>query len=323
MSDHPNESADKRELGSFAANHRSAAPVPAERDALQRVATDARQRATSRGARGRSRSAGARRRYRFVGTAVAAVLVVGAVAFSLTPRFDDSAFARERAVAALLPKNGVLHARATYTSTGRTDEFGETAKRRMIGEDWIDADRQTTRGEAREISGGRIMEMSVRTEGKTHIYAVNVSYDVKKRAYVALKTEQLLEGPATDEITSPAGGMVDELREAITSKRAKVVDRVEQDGAECWMVEWEVPGTDGGEPTLVKATMAASDYALKYLEINTAGKNGNGNWTGRDAWEWDTWEVVSRDSLPTDFFSLDAPLKLAKPGTKIEVLTVP
>ena len=78
------------------------------------------------------------------------------------------------------------------------------------------------------------------------------------------------------------------------------------------------PYEKNGEPTEIEATLRTSDYALRRLQISDRGKNGNGNWEGTSVWEYDTWEAVSRSSLPSDTFSLDAPLKIAKPGTKIE-----
>jgi len=319
MSDLSRKSEHDDGLDAFSASHRSAVPAVADDAALDRVHAGARRRVRSRG----RTSLVARPRLRVAGAVVAFALVVGAVAYALSPRVDDSAFARQQAVAALLPTGGIHHARATYTSSGRNDEFGADPVRRQVWEDWIDVERQETRGQVIELSDGKVAELSVRTGGRSRVYSASFKLDTEKHAYVRLRAEQLMEGPATDEITSPAGPVIDQMRAAIESGQAKVVDRITENGEDLWVVEWEVPADEGGEPTTVKATLRTDDYAPRHLEITARGKNGNGHWTGTDSWDWDVWETVDRSSLPADFFSLEAASELARPDTKIEVLPQP
>jgi len=311
----PTTVADKaQEIEAFAAEHRAAGPETVSDDALGRVRDEARRKARS----GSAHAVRVRRGYRIAGVAAAAALVVGVVAYSMTPHVDDSAFARQQAIASLLPKGEVLHSRATYIETGRTDQFGANPVREQVWEDWTDVERKASRIEVVETPDGKLSELTVRNDKVARTWAQSFGLDLKRKVYVRYKGEVVIEGPALGEVTSPAGALVEELRTALGSGEAKVVDRIKQDGADHWIVEWTIPSELGGEPTVIRATLRTTDYALRRLEINDRGKNGNGNWEGKSVWVWDTWEAVSRSSLPSDTFSLDAPLKIAKPGTKIE-----
>jgi len=309
--------ADKaQEVEAFAAEHRAAGPETVSSDALGRVRDEARRKARSGGS---AHAARLRRGYRIAGVAAAAALVVGVVAYSMTPHVDDSAFARQQAIASLLPKGEVLHSRATLTGTGRTDEYGEGPSSATIIEDWVDVERGVSRSESKDVGDGKLGELTIRNGDVTRTWAANFAIDLKKMVSVRLKTEQLIQRPSMGELTSPAGALVEQLRTALGSGEAKVVDRVKDGADEYWVVRWTVPPYEkNDEPTEIKATLRTSDYALRGLEISDRGKNGNGNWEGTSVWEYDTWEAVSRSSLPSDTFSLDAPLKIAKPGTKIE-----
>lgn len=311
--------ADKaQELEAFAAEHRAAGPEVMSDDALGRVRDEARRKART----GSAHTVRIRRGYRIAGVAAAAALVVGVVAYSMTPHVDDSAFARQQAIASLLPKGEVLHSRATITGTGRTDEYGESIGTPYIVEDWVDIERGASRTQSTDVGDGKLGELTIRNGDVTRTWAANFGMDLKKMVSVRLKTEQLIEAPAVGELTSPAGALVEQLRTALGSGEAKVVDRVKDGTDEYWVVSWTVPPYEkDGEPTEIEATLRTTDYALRRLQISDRGKNGNGNWEGTSVWVWDTWEAVSRSSLPSDTFSLDAPLKIAKPGTKIEYRT--
>ena len=307
--------ADKaQEVEAFSAEHRAAGPETLSADALGRVRDEARRKARS----GSAHTVRLRRGYRIAGVAAAAALVVGVVAYSMTPHVDDSAFARQQAIASLLPQGEVLHSRATFTETGRNDQFGENPVREQIWEDWTDVERKASRISVTETADGKLTQFSVRNGDLNRTWARDFELDSKKNAFVRGEGEQILEGPAVGEVMSPAGALVEELRTALESGEAKVVDRITQEGVDHWIVEWTLPSELGGEPTVVKATLRTNDYALRRLEISDRGKNGDGNWEAKSVWVWDTWEAVSRSSLPSDTFSLDAPIKQAKPGTKIE-----
>lgn len=286
-------------------------------DALERVAIRAREMA----AEGASTSGGAqrarrRRTLRVAGSLAAAAAIVAVVAYALTPRFDDSAFAREQAVAALDPSEGVFHSRAVSTGSGWTEEFGDDQGRRQIWEEWVDFGAERSRFEVREADG-KIAELSIQSGDLIRRFAASYEVDAETGETTRLPQHYLIEEPG-GEVQSAVAGMIAGLREAIGNGDADVVDIIDDGEASCWVIEWKVPGEDGGDPTYVHATLRTTDYALKSLIIETSGKNGNGRWTGKGEWTWDEWEYVESGSLPEDFFDLDQANKLARPGTKVE-----
>lgn len=311
----PTTVADKaQEVEAFAAEHRAAGPETASDEALGRVRDEARRKARA----GSAHAIRLRRGYRIAGVAAAAALIVGVVAYTMTPRVDDSAFARQQAIASLLPQGDVLHSRATFTETGRNDQYGENPVREQTWEDWTDVERKASRISVTETADGKLTQFTVRNDNLVRTWAQDFELDLKRRAFVRHEGEQILEGPATGEVMSPAGALVERLRTALGTGEAQVVDRLEQDGVDHWVVEWTFPSQLGGEPTVIRAMLRTSDYALRRLEINDRGKNGDGNWEAKSVWVWDMLEAVERSSLPSDTFSLEAPVKHAKPGTKIE-----
>ncbi|MDO8964428.1 MAG: hypothetical protein Q7W30_08070 [Coriobacteriia bacterium] len=296
----------------FVQAHRAAAPAAPDASSLERV----RLRAMAPVRRGRPFIRAA-----IALAAAAAVVVAGLWAFA--PRNQDAAFATDQAIGALLPRGGVLHTKATVIENSETDEYGALKERRQTWEDWIDVDRRVTRMEARELPTGRLGELSVRVGNFRRLMAVQYGLDLKKNEYVCLGVEQIIEMPDTTPITSPGGGLVDLLRTTLASGEARQVGREVIDGQEYWVVELSRQ-LDGEEfPTVLRATMRVGDYRLKSFEQRSEQRNGNGHGSGSMVLEYTVWEVLERSAIPADFFSLDAPIKAAKPGTKIETREEP
>lgn len=197
------------------------------------------------------------------------------------------------------------------------------AERKQTWEDWIDVDRRVTRTEARELPGGRLNELGVRVGNMRRFMAVQYELDLKKNEYVCNGIDQVIEMPDTTPITSPGGGMVDLLRTALASGEAKQVGREVIDGREYWVVELSRQPEGDEFPTVVRATMRVGDYHLRSFEQRSQQRNGNGHGSGSMVLEYTVWEVLDRAALPVDFFSLDAPVKAAKPGTVIETREEP
>jgi hypothetical protein len=252
------------------------------------------------------------------GVAVAA-LVLGAFAYVMQPRVDDSAFARQAAAdAMLIPADGsILHYVVVYSDTGWTQQFGHDARYdiNQTWENWLDPEGLRSRGVSHNNGDGSLDGISVRV-GKRYIeYGNNVRYGTGTKP-------TLTEWPASGPLTSMMGAWLDEIRPDIESGKAKVTGTKVVDGDECWVVSEYSPAEDGskhGETATV--VMRQSDYRIKSLERYGTFKNGNGEGWGRSTFTFKTWETLPSSSLPADFFSLDAAINAAPKGTKIDVRT--
>lgn len=281
-------------------------PPLAEEAALDRV----RMRALA--SRGRSHAAWASHRgWRLatIAATVAAALVVGAL--TLAPSSDTKAFAREQAADALLLKTDgqVLHTVVRYTSTGWNEQYGHDARYDMDQRwsTWIDPAGKRIRDESTNIGDGSLDGLTIRVGDRILLFQNNVRYGTGKK-------QQLVEwSKTTDPFGSMMGILIDQLRAVIADGSAKVTGSKTIDGQEYWVVEYSPE-----KGSMLTVTMRKSDYRLKTMARESSGKNGNGKWTGTDRFEFETMEQVEPGSLPADFFSFDAVIAAAEPGTPID-----
>jgi hypothetical protein len=297
----------------FIEQRRGDAPAVPDSQSLDRVRAHALARARERDARPTKvpvrRIAG--------GLAVAAAIM--ALAFLAAPRQSSSAFATDRAAAALVPAHGVLHTKATFTDAGTTDQFGETPVRQQTWEVWQDAERGLMRNEVREPDG-TISELGVIANGIYRSMGSQMRLDLEKRAYVRVGVDQIGEMAADTQISIADGGLVDRARAALLSGEAVVKGEPTIDGDAYWDVELTQSDNllAGMNPAVIRAVFRKSDYRPKRLQVSESGVNGNGRITMTTTLAYETWETLRPEDLPADFFSLDAPVEAALPGTKIE-----
>lgn len=281
-------------------------PPLAEEAALGRVKTRA------LNSRGRAHAAHtSHRAWRMAGVVatVAAVLVVGAL--TLAPPSDTKAFAREQAADALLLKTDgqVLHTVVRYTSTSWNEQYGHDARYDMDQRwsTWIDPIGKRIRDESTNVGDGSLDGLTIRVGDRILLFQNNVRYGTGKK-------QQLVEwSKTTDPFGSMMGTLIDQLRVVIADGSAKVTGSTTIDGQEYWIVEY-IPE----KGNVLTVTMRKSDYLLKSMARETSGKNGNGKHTGTDRFEFEMMEQVEPGSLPADFFSFDAVIAAAEPGTPID-----
>jgi hypothetical protein len=236
-----------------------------------------------------------------------------AAAIVLVPRQTDGAFGRDQAAAALLPKGVLLHTKTTMVDEGATEQLGPNPTQRLTAEEWVDVERTVSRTEVREPDG-KLVEMTVRAGDRSRTYAVEGL--LGKNGRLVPEREVVVESSARGiPITSP---LVDQLRLWLASGEARVAERKTIDGEEYWVVERDQPSEGVREKDVFRATLRVSDYRLKQIEQTFHGKNGNGRVWGRVTVDFTTWETMPRGGVASDFFSLDAPLKTAPAGTRIE-----
>lgn len=281
----------------------SAVPAAPDASSLNRVRAAAR----SNFARRTSHSPSFRR---LLAPAAVAIVALSALAWTLVPRVDDSAFARQQAVAALLPRDGVLHTRSTL-ELGRTGIEEQTIEY----EEWIDYDSESARSVGSEPGSSRIGELTIRSG---HLVR-SMGRDAGPNGHYRIVQYEM-----PDEMTSPGGGYVELLRDALDSGSAKVVDRVTDGDEAYWIVETVIELSDKatGESTeRVRATLRVGDYRLKNLSIRRSGRHPvDGEWKENVVLRFSAWEIVSRDSLPHDFFS---PAQVDRAAPKDAIIEVP
>jgi hypothetical protein len=173
---------------------------------------------------------------------------------------------------------------------------------------------------------GELSGLTVSAGGTSLLWGAGLASDEKSGRIVRTGEDQLLQGRYEGPARGIGSSYVEQLRDALERGKARATGRISEAGVEYWVVEYD-PSADHddlGEEILVTAQMRTSDYALKRLAVERRGENlGDGRYTWTDAFEWDAWGPVDRNSLQDGFFSLDAPVKQAKPGTKIEYEQVP
>jgi hypothetical protein len=293
-------------------SHRSAAPAEADGAALGRVHDSARLIA---GSRRPSRQWG--RVVKTIAPLAAAAAVIGVAFAVMSPRVDDSAFARQQAVAALLPHAEVLHTKA-YLEWGSN----VVGTQRSYSEDWIDADRSLSRHEERVTGSDSVPGLSIRRGKIERGLGRDGGLDAKTGKVIP-GSYRIVQYEAPVELTSPGGGYVEVLRRGLEDNKARVTDKVSFDGEEYWVVEMRMTSADKavGESTEhVRATMRTSDYRLKTLTIRREGTHPvDGKWDETVNLEIVAWETVPRDSLPADFFDFECVDRAAPEGTIVEV----
>lgn len=242
-----------------------------------------------------------RRSWRVAGSLATAVAVVIVAAILLAPRVENAAFARERAVDALMFQSPgrVLHLELTYTQKDRSangDVLVNTNERWSI---WVDAEGKRLREEFVNSSDGSLNEMHVRTGERDIVFHGN--YPPEARS--------LVEFDATDQrIVTTLDDWIPYMRQMIANGSAKVTGTQIIDGDEYWVVTCNSDDADFTETV----TLRKSDYLLKtWATEHTYELEDRSGVISKGA----TLEVIEQldpATLPSDFFSLDAVRDAAK-----------
>lgn len=277
-------------------------PPAAGDDALQRV----KKRALS-SQRASVESPLRQRSWRIAGGLAAAVAVIAVAALALAPGQQTAAFARDRAAEALLfqTPDRVLHIEATYTEKWNGQESqdsGDLDQRWLI---WADADGKRVREEFRDRRDGSLDELRVRANDRLTVFISDEGG--KPRLF-----EQDM---STQPIDTALGDMVGYMRSRIADGTAKVTGTRKIEGEAYWVVEWKA---DEGD-IAITATMRKSDYRLKTWaqDVTYDGKHGLTG-TQEERVTFETVEQLEPGSLPDGFFSRNAVIVAATPGTPLE-----
>lgn len=254
-----------------------APPVPAETE-VERMVADARRLTAPR--------SGSAKRYWQLSAAAAVVAVGLGIAASLNP--GAAAFARDRALAALIPPSGEVLVFSVEVSSGDAGTAPQTETT------WIDAGASSWRREQRD-AGGSITSMKVANGSK------------------ALWTESAASVLIEETVDSlPESGLPPyllALRDLIATPDRRVeVSRVTIDGKEHWRLK-----NDKAYEDLVpfEAIIAVDDYRPRRVTIGGQGDKGDQEAT----WTITEWKIVPADSLERDFFSFDQVVRLKPDGT--------
>lgn len=297
----------------FEAEHRNAAPAVPDAAALNRVSGYARRRVQPAAGRGRWPMV-----VRIAAGVAVAALAVGVFAATLSPRVDDSAFARQAAVRALLPRGEILYTKGTWISHGVNSQYPKPNDSRMSWESWIDVERQLSRSEMR-AEDGSIAELGVQSGKLVRMLGRDGKLDEKTGQSVPLGY-RVVQYEAPVPMDSPGGPLVDALRDGLASGEARVTDKQTIDGDEYWVVYMKKNPEGSDYPVTLRATMRVGDYALKDVEMVTEGGDGKGaTWSDTLRIEFSEWKTVSRDSLAKDFFAIDSADKAAPADAVIDV----
>jgi len=281
-------------------------PPLAAGDALDRV----RMRALSSGAEFRT-TRPSRRAWGIAGAVASTAIVLIAATLVLVPRLETAAFAREQAADALLLQTDgrVLHTVVRYQTTGWTEEFGHDERYDIDQRwtTWVDPVGKRIRDESVNVADGSLDGLTVRVGDRIVTFGNNVRYGTGDKPQLVEWTK------STDPFGSMMGLMIDQLRVVIADGSAKVTGSTTIEGEEYWIVSYSPEKGD-----VLTVTMRKSDYRLKTWVRESSGKNGNGKWTSSDRLDFETMEQLDPASLPADFFSIDAVIAAAPPGTAID-----
>ena len=224
---------------------------------------------------------------------IAAAVALTALALGLVTTFapGGAAFARDRALAALVPPDGqVLVFSVDVTSSNPSD--------RPISErTWIDASTGSRRTETRD-SGGKIVGASVTNGGRM------------------LWTEEAANVLVEETVApTPEAGLpvwLAALRDLIAVPDARVkTSKVTIDGETYWRLSNDKSYDDLAP---FEAVIAAADYRPKRITIGGQGPDGNQDAT----WTVTEWKSAPSDSLGPEFFSFDQVKRLKPEGTPIQ-----
>lgn len=268
----------------------SSAPPAPDAESLAAVRAMAKERAR------RGQKAAGFRSLLTAGPFVLAIAVMAAVALGVTLHGEDAAFANSRAVAALMPQGGVLHAVWELTTTS-----ADVPEQKIVGEDWVDAEVQRARSSMRsdgEDLNGIILTIS---QGD-HVRGLD--RDVANDEYSIVEYELPFDSNAR------FSGYVELLVEGLESGDSRVVDQTTIDGESYWVVEAETA------EERVSALLRVEDYQLKDLALY---RPDNGKWVQEVHFSFSVWETVSRESLPSDFFEPAEIDKAMPAGTSVRV----
>jgi hypothetical protein len=233
---------------------------------------------------------------------------------ALAPHGGAQAFARDKAIAALVPKGCVLHTKSV--ATGRdVFEDGTIVATPTVTETWTDVERRVERSESHDAQTGEPTDFGIRKGNWQKLLGRDAGLDEKTYKVIPLQ-HRLVEYEVPQEVRSFTW-MTDQFMDALRTGIAKVVKRYEEDGVDYWVVEArDFPGDDA--KTVARATMRVSDYGLKEFSIYWEDESGSGHSTASHRIEYSVWETVPRDKLPADFFDYDLPNKRAPKGTIID-----
>ena len=254
-----------------------APPLPADSE-VEHMAANA-----MRMAAPRSRST---KRYWQIAAVAAVVAVTLGVAASLNP--SGAAFARDRALAALIPPSGQVLMFSVEISTSDVGAAPQTETT------WIDAGTNSWRREQRNADGS-IKSMKV-ANGTKALWTDSAA---------SVLVEETVD-------SSPESGLppyLVALRDLIATPDKRVeVSRVTVDGEEYWKLKNAKTYED-----LVpfEAIIAVDDYRPKRVTIGGQGEKGDQEAT----WTITEWKTVPSDSLERDFFSFDQVTRLKPEGT--------
>jgi hypothetical protein len=229
------------------------------------------------------------RRHWQIAAAVAVTVMVVGLATTLTP--GGVAFARDRALAALVPPAGrVLVFSVDVTSS-------DASVGAMTETTWIDASAGTWRTETRDSNGG-IISARVAIGGKA--------------LWTDKSSNVLIEETVAPVPEAGFPVWLVTLRDMVASpdKRVKISE-IAIDGSKFWQLENPKSYEDLAP---FKAVIAVKDYRPTRIEIGGQGANGD----QRAIWTVTEWKSVPSSSLKPDFFSFDQVTRLKPEGTPIQ-----
>jgi hypothetical protein len=224
---------------------------------------------------------------------IAAAVAVIALALGLATTFAPSgaAFARDRALAALVPPDGQVLVFSVEVSSS------DPGVRLTTETTWIDASAGSWRTETRD-SGGKIVGAKVANGGKV------------------LWTEEAANVLVEETVApTPEAGLpvwLVTLRDliAVPDQRVKI-SKVSIDGETYWRLKNDKSYEDLAP---FEAVIATADYRPKRITIGRQGTFGDQDAT----WTVTDWKSVPSDSLDPEFFSFDQVRRLKPEGTPIQ-----
>ena len=273
---------------------RAEMPPVAGEDAGSRV------RARVLAARPAAKSPALRRSWRVAGSLATAVAVVAVAAILLAPRLGNAAFARERAVDALMFQSPgrVLHLELTYTQRDQSTDgevLIDTKERWSV---WVDAEGKRLREEFVDSRDGSLNTLHVRTSERDIVFHGDYPPEA-----------QLVEYDATDQrIVTPLDDWIPYMRARIADGSAKVTGTKMIDGDEYWVVQWKTDERDITETV----TLRKSDYLLKTWAQDGAYELEDRSGVMSKGATLEVIEHLDPATLPSDFFSPDAVKDAAK-----------
>lgn len=248
-----------------------------------------------------------RRAWRVAGGLAVVAAVIALAVSALGPGQQGTAFARERAAAALqfqVPGK-ILHAEMSFITMEQGFPEGENHNLEQRWSLWADPDGNRMRQTFVNNADGSLDELFVEVDGRSLAYLSTARYP----------KQQLISGDTSKRpIWTILDDTVGSMREGIATGRVKVAGTQTMDGAAYWVL---TETSDDGE-TVETLTMRKTDYRPRTWERTTT------TWVDRRTEVltkrvvFNTIEQVEPPSLPNDFFSLDAVKAAVTPGMPAE-----